>query len=222
MREFLNKNKWTLIITSMIILLPIAAGLILWNHLPEQVPIHWGVNGEVDGWASKPVAVFLLPAVMLAVQWLCVVATTLDPKGKNAASGKMMGLVLWIIPMLNLFLHVMVYLAAFERGVNAAVVLPLIFGVMFVAIGNYLPKCQQSYTMGIKLPWTLNDEENWNATHRVAGRLWVAGGLLCMPCALLPATAAFIAMMVVLVVMCAVPTVYSYRFYKTHQHKEDD
>ena len=51
-------------------------------------------------------------------------------------------------------------------------------GVLFMIIGNYLPKCKQNYTMGIKLPWTLDDEENWNRTHRFAGFLWVAGGVV--------------------------------------------
>ena len=218
MRDFLNKNKWTLAVTSVIILLPMAVGLLLWDKLPEKVPYHWGVNGEVDGWASKTQAVFLMPSFMLAMQWFCALMTGLDPKAKNVTASKMMGIVLWIIPVLNLFLHVMVWLAAFGREVNMAVIMPLFMGVLFVVLGNYLPKCRQSYTLGIKLPWTLNDEENWNATHRLAGKLWVAGGLLTMVCAVLPGVWAFIVMMSVLVVMCAIPTVYSYRYYKTHKN----
>lgn len=217
MREYMKKNKWLFVVTSVIIVLPILVGVLLWDKLPEQVPYHWGVNGEVDGWASKPTAVFLLPVIMLAVQWFCVLMTGLDPKGKDVAKTKMMGIVLWIIPVLNLFLHVMVWLAALGREVNMAVVMPLFMGALFVIIGNYLPKCKQSYTLGIKLPWTLHDEENWNATHRMAGKLWVGGGVAVMLCTLLPAVAAFITMMVILVIMCAVPTVYSYRLYKKKQ-----
>lgn len=219
MREFLNKNKWTLVVTSLIILLPIAVGVLLWDKLPEQVPYHWGINGEVDGWATKTQAVFLMPLMMLGIQWLCTILSRLDPKRKNH-NDKMMWLVLWIIPVLNLFLHVMVWLAAFGREINMAVMMPLFMGALFVVIGNYLPKCRQSYTMGIKLPWTLDNEENWNATHRLAGKLWVAGGLLTMPCALLPGVWAFVVMMSILVVMCAVPTVYSYHYYKNHKKDE--
>lgn len=219
MRDFLNKHKWTLVITSVIILLPIVVGLFLWDKLPEQVPFHWGVNGEVDGWATKTQAVFLMPLMMLGIQWLCSILTQFDPKGKNH-NNKMMGLVLWIIPVLNLFLHVMVWLQAFGRDINMAVIMPLFMGALFVVIGNYLPKCRQSYTVGIKLPWTLDNEENWNKTHRLAGKLWVAGGLLCMPCALLSGVWSFIVMMSILVVMCAIPTVYSYRFYKKNKKEE--
>ncbi|MBR5523784.1 MAG: SdpI family protein, partial [Clostridia bacterium] len=142
--------------------------------------------------------------------------TRLDPKHKDK-SPKLMGLVLWIIPVMNLLLNVIVYLAALDREVNIEVVIPLFFGALFVVIGNYLPKCEPSYTIGIKLPWTLEDEQNWNATHRLAGWLWVAGGLLIMPCTLLPPVAAFAVMMGILLVMLIIPTVYSYQYYKKHK-----
>ena len=219
MREFLNKHKWTLIVTSLIILLPILVGVLLWDDLPEKVPFHWGINGEVDRHASKAEAVFIMPVIMVVLQWLCTLLSQLDPKGKNH-NNTMMALVLWIIPVLNLFLHVMVWLAAFGREINMAAIMPLVIGALFVIIGNYLPKCRQSYTVGIKLPWTLDDEENWNKTHRLAGKLWVAGGLLCMPCALRSGVWSFIVMMSILVVMCAVPTVYSYQLYKKHNKEE--
>lgn len=220
MREYVKKNKWLLIVTSVVILLPILGGLLLWDKLPEKVPYHWGVNGEVDGWASRPVAVFLLPAFMLAMQWFCVLMTGLDPKVKDVTTTKMMGLVLWIIPVLNLFLHVTVYLAALGREVDMAAVMPLFMGTLFVVIGNYLPKCKHSYTMGIKVPWALSDEENWNATHRFGGKVWVAGGLLMMLCALLPGMTAFCVMMGITLMMCIIPTVYSYRYHKKHKKDE--
>ncbi|MBQ9941763.1 MAG: DUF1648 domain-containing protein, partial [Christensenellaceae bacterium] len=79
----IRKNLKILIITSVIILLPILAGLILWNQLPGEVPIHWNASGEVDGWASKPVAVFVMPAILLVFQWLCTLVTGADPKKAN-------------------------------------------------------------------------------------------------------------------------------------------
>ena len=219
MRDFLKKNKWTLVVTSLIILLPVAVGLLLWDKLPEQVPFHWGINGEVDGWATKTQAVFLLPLLMLGIQWLCSFVTQFDPKGKNH-DGKMMGLVLWIIPVLNLFLHVMVWLQALGREVNMAVVMPLFMGALFVIIGNYLPKCRQSYTVGIKLPWTLDDEENWNKTHRLAGKLWVAGGLLLVLCSFFSRhPVALYGSIAVILLMVTIPTVYSYLYYKQHSEE---
>ena len=216
MREYWNKNKWMMLITSVVILLPILGGILLWDKLPEQVPFHWNIQGQVDNWVSRPVAVFVMPFALLGFQWLCFFLSHMDPKQKDVPN-KMMGLVLWIIPVMNLLLNVMVYLTALDRDVSIEVVIPLFFGALFVVIGNYLPKCKQSYTMGIKLPWTLDDEANWNATHRLAGWLWVAGGLLIMPCTLLPPVSAFAVMMGILLVMLIIPTVYSYQYYKKHK-----
>ena len=84
---------------------------------------------------------------------------------------------------------------------------------LFVAIGNYLPKCKQNYTMGIKLPWTLADENNWNRTHRFAGPIWVVCGLVIMLCGLIGGAFLWV-MVAAFVVMIAAPTVYSYLLFK--------
>lgn len=219
MREYWNKNKIMMLITSLVILLPILGGILLWDKLPDQIPFHWNIKGQVDNWVTRPVAVFVMPLVLLGVQWLCFFASGWDPKQKNIHH-KMLGLVLWIIPVLNILLHLVVYLSALDRRVDISVVIPLFFGALFVIIGNFMPKCKQSYTLGIKLPWTLNDEQNWNATHRLAGKLWVAGGLLSMLTCLLPPVVAFATMMGILLAMCLIPTVYSYRYYKKHKTEE--
>ncbi len=219
MREYWNKHKKMMLITSLVILLPILGGVLLWDKLPDQIPFHWNIQGQVDNWVTRPVAVFVMPFVLLGFQWLCFFASGWDPKHRNI-NQKVLGLVLWIIPVMNILLNVMVYLSALDRRVDISVVIPLFFGALFVVIGNYIPKCKQSYTLGIKLPWTLNDEQNWNATHRLAGKLWVFGGLLTMLTALLPPVAAFATMMGILLVMVAVPTVYSYRYYKKHKTEE--
>ena len=179
----IKKNLPKLIITSIITLIPIIIGIILWDKMPEQVPVHWNINGEVDGFATKTQAVFIMPLVLVAVHWICVLGTNLDPKKQNI-SDKVFTLVLWIIPVLSLLCNSFVYATALGHNVNVEVIMPLFMGALFVIIGNYLPKCKQSYTMGIKLPWTLDDEENWNKTHRLAGFLWVVGGVVIMASAI--------------------------------------
>ena len=216
MREYIRNNKWTLLITSGVILLPVLGGILLWDRLPQQLPTHWGANGEVDGWTSKTFAVLGIPALMLVLQYVCFFASAFDPKRRNIR-GKMLGLALWIIPVLNLFLHVMIYLTALERDIQITVMMPLFMGALWVIVGNYLPKCQQSYTLGIKLPWTLADEETWNVNHRMAGKLWVAGGLATMLCALLPTGVAIFVLLGILLSMVLIPTVYAYRFYRKKQ-----
>ena len=174
------KKHWkTLLITSIITLLPIVVGLFLWNKLPEKMPTHWNAEGVVDGWSSKPFAIFGLPGIMLAAQWLCALGTGADPKKANHPE-KVLHLVLWIIPVLNNVLLAITYAVALGKQVRIDVILPVLIGLIFTIIGNYMPKCKQNYTIGIKIPWTLNSEENWNKTHRFAGILWVICGIVIM------------------------------------------
>ena len=91
----IKKNKKLLILTSIVTLIPVVIGLLLWNRLPEQIPSHWDINGNIDGWSSKTFAVFGLPLIMLAAQWLCCLGTGADPKKANH-SDKVVHLVLWI------------------------------------------------------------------------------------------------------------------------------
>ena len=202
----IKKNWKMLVVTSIIILLPILAGLILWDQLPEQMPIHWDANGEVDGWSSKPFAIFGLPAIMLAAQWLCLLGTAADPKKANHA-GKVVQLVLWIIPLLSVVLHTVTYAAALGKDVRMEMIMPVVIGLILTIVGNYLPKCKQNYTIGIKIPWTLNNEENWNKTHRFAGWLWMICGVVIMLTGFLGGVWIFFG---VALLMVLAPLVYSY------------
>ena len=206
----IKKNLKTLIITSIIILLPILAGVILWDKLPEQIPTHWNANGEVDDWSSKAFAVFGLPCIMLALQWLCALGTAADPKKANHPQ-KILHLVLWIIPVISVFLFALTYVAAFGKEVRMELVMPLLVGLVLTIVGNYLPKCKQNYTIGIKIPWTLNSEENWNRTHRFAGRLWVVCGLALM---LTGFFGGFWVFLPIVLVMVAAPMIYSYSLHR--------
>ena len=202
----IKKNLKTLIITSVVILLPILAGLILWNQLPDPMPTHWNAAGDVDGWSSKPFAIFGLPAILLAAQWLCVLGTAADPK-KNNHPEKILHLVLWIIPVLSVVMHTFVYLIALGYGVRMEVVMPILIGLIFTIIGNYLPKCKQNYTIGIKIPWTLNNEENWNKTHRFARWAWTFGGIAIMLTGFLGSFWIFLS---IALLMVLAPVIYSY------------
>ena len=207
--KLIKKYMRTLVISSLLLLIPVIAGLLLWNQLPDPVPFHWNIKGEVDGWARKPFAVFALPALMLAMQWVCLFACTADPKYENY-NPKMIKMALWVCPGIGLILSTMVYSAALGYEIPIEVIMPLLMGAMFMVIGNWLPKCQQTYTMGIKLPWTLASEENWNATHRFGGKVWFFGGIAAMLSALF---GNFWILLGILILMCILPTVYSYRYF---------
>ena len=213
-----KQYKKTLILTSLVLLIPVIVGLMLWNQLPDPMPSHWDIHGNVDNWSSKAFMVFGLPALMLALQWVCLLACTADPKYQNYNS-KMLKLALWICPAIGLVLCCMVYPQALGHSVPVETIMPLLVGVLFIVVGNWLPKCQQTYTMGIKLPWTFASEENWNATHRFGGKVWVIGGIVTMLTAI---WGNFWVLMIILAAMVILPTVYSYLYYRNHEKENKD
>lgn len=179
--------------------------------MPETIATHFGADNTPNGWSSKAFAVFGLPLIILALHWFCMLATSADPKSKNI-SPKSMNLVLWICPATSVAVNSLVYVYTVNNELRIGFIMLLFMGVLFMILGNYLPKCKQNYTFGIKFSWTLNDEENWNKTHCLAGKIWVIGG------AVICATAIFenpILFTCILVVMIAVPYVYSYKIFKS-------
>lgn len=214
----MTRNKWKIAISVVVILLPILFGLAIWNQLPEQMPTHWNMAGEVDGWSSKAFAVFGLPGILLAVHLLCVILTAADPKNKDQ-SHKVMGMILWLCPIISLVVQGMIYGAALGLEMNIHIQVSVLMGCMFVLIGNYLPKTKQNYTIGIKVMWALNSEENWNRTHRFAGRLWVAAGIVMFATILLPDGWLWPVVLVGILVPAFAPMIYSYWIYRQEQKR---
>lgn len=209
----IQKNKKLLIITSLLTLLPIPVGLLLWNRFPALITTHWGFDGQADGWSSIPFTVFGIPLIMLVVHWICILATMLDP-GNKGRNRKMLTIVLWIVPLLSNVCSGIIY--ALSLGLEFPVHSWMMagMGLLFAAIGNYLPKTKMNSTMGIKVPWAYTSEENWNATHRFAGKIWVAGGILMALSAFLPEALSVTVMFVIILVLVVVPVVYSWRYWK--------
>lgn len=206
----IKKNLKMLLVTSLTVLLPIVAGLILWERLPERIPSHWNLNGEIDGHVSKAFAVFAMPSIMLLIHWFTALLTLSDPKKQNH-SEKILHLIFWIVPVLNVALSAFMYSAAMGTAVRMELFVSVFLGLLFLIIGNYLPKCRQNYTVGLKLPWTLHSEENWNRTHRLAGWIWVIGGFAIIVSGFFGTIAVTLAAPIA---MAIVPTVYSYLLYR--------
>ena len=215
--NYWKEHKRSILLSMVVTLLPILAGLALWNRLPEQIPIHFGPSGEADSWSSKAYAVFFMPLVMVAIQIFCIFMTNWDPKKKNIHR-KNFGVVIWTIPVISLLVAVVTYGTAMGVPIDVNFLMMLVMGVVFFLIGNYLPKCKQNYTMGIKLPWTLHDEANWDYTHRLAGKVWSVGGCAIILTSFL--RNAYVLLAIVLV-MVLVPTVASYRYYKANKTEEE-
>ena len=204
----LKANRKTLIIASIVTVLPVLIGIICWDRLPDVMVTHIGLNNEANGFSSKAFAVFGLPAILLAVLWLMAFVTSYDPKRQNI-SPKVFSLGLWIAPVLSVFAAATMYPVNLGYELDIAFVSELLLGLLFVIIGNYLPKARQNYTIGIKIPWTLANEENWNRTHRLAGYLWmICGVLMIIVCLTRFVPAQWL--VGIILIMVLVPCVYSF------------
>ena len=207
------KNKKLLVITSLLILLPIPVGLLLWDQFPETMAIHFGFTGQADGFASVPFAVFVLPLCLLLGHWVCIFFTALD-KGNKNRNQKLQTIVLWVIPLIGNLSCLGMYAFSLGWKFSAVAWTMIPMGLLFAVIGNYLPKPRMNSPMGIKVWWAYTSEENWNATHRFAGKVWVIGGIVVALCALLPHSAAVTIMMISFLVLVILPIGFSYRFYQ--------
>lgn len=212
----IKNHKWKAIISSVVILLPMLFGLVFWNRLPATMVSHWGADGVADGTASKGFMVFGVPLIFLAIQWFMLWIMTVVDKD-NTQNNKIMGVCFGILPVMSLVVHVFIYSVALEKEWNLVALVPVVIGAMFMLIGNYLPKTTRNRTMGIKMHWTMGNEENWNKTHRLGGKLWFWCGLVILFTALLPIKITVAVLIVTIVVAVVVPTVYSYTIYKKHK-----
>lgn len=213
----MKKYKKMIIITTLVTLLPILLGIILWEKLPDSIATHWGADGQANGWSNKAFAVFGMPCILAAIHLFSVCVTLNDPKRKNIHK-KPLALVFWIVPVVSLVTSGFTYMAALGSDIDIRLIVSIMMGILFIILGNYMPKLQQNYTVGIKLPWTLNSIENWNRTHRFGGKLFIAGGVLTAVSGILSpllVETSWIVIVLTITIACAVvPMGYSFWLFK--------
>lgn len=191
-----------------------------WKSIPETVPMHYNIRGEVDRYGSRNELVLLvgvLTVVSIGTYLLLRNVHRFDPKkkftGKNR--GTMDNLAIGVSIFLAGMNAMMIYYCS-HPGVEIKTNLVLAaVGLLFAFIGNYMHSLKPNYFAGIRLPWTLENEDNWKQTHALAGKLWFAGGLLLAVIALASGpTATFIALFVILAVIVLIPAIFSYRLFR--------
>ena len=204
------KNNKGLILSIAVCLLPFVISAVYYDQLPEQIAIHFSAGNVPDRYASKLFASFGLPAIMLAVHLYTRFRLESDPR-KEGYSAVMKLLSGWLVPVLSVVMQVSLISFALGGSFDMNFYISLLVGFLFILMGNYLPKCRRNYTMGIKLPWTLSSDDNWNRTHRISGYLYILGGLILLVNAFLNIPAAILCVIGVLVVS---PVVYSYALFR--------
>lgn len=210
-----NKNMRTFWITTILCLVPIGIGLVLYDQLPDQIATHFNFEGEADGYMSKVLTIFGLPLFMAVINGATHFTLSTDPKNNEGQNTFMYNFGKWTCPILSMTLMPILYYMALGNSFNVRFFVMLLIGILFIVIGNYLPKCKQNYTIGIKLPWTLHSEQNWNLTHRFSGFVWVLGGILIIILNCISNVQVYtIGFFGILIVLTVVPFVYSYILYR--------
>lgn len=185
-------------------LLPALIGLVLWSTNPQTV---------------FPLAVLFTPVLLALSLALCLHLTEKLEKDREK-NKKINSVVIWIIPVLSNVTFWISYAVAVQRmEVPVLRILSWLFAAMYLVLGNYMPKCRPNSTVGIRVRWTASSDENWNATHRLAGPCYMACGFLMIPTSFLPEKAASVCLIVLLVLGNAIPMIYSYRFYRKQKRQ---
>lgn len=185
-------------------------------YLPDRVPIHWNIHGEVDGYGQKQWAVFLTPAIMVALLGLFRVLPWLSPKPFTLDTFRDTYEFAVALTMgLTAYIHVLTLWSAWARPVDSGRALVAGICLFFAALGNVLGKVRRNFFIGVRTPWTLANERVWIDTHRLAARLFVAAGLIgFLLCLMFGGPAAFITTAALILCAALAPAVYSLIRYK--------
>jgi len=217
MKKFTTSDASALVVW----LIPIAYLLFTMHLLPASVPMHYDLNGKADRYGDKSEFLFfqiMVQGVALFAYLLLKFLPAIDPKrqvkyGESTFQKLGLGLILFLSA-----LNIEIIFGALHHGFNAVKVILPIVGLLLAFIGNIMNSIKPNYFAGIRTPWTLESEDTWRATHRLAGKIWFAGGILLTMLMLLvsPAVAKIVFTSTV-AIMVIIPVVYSYVYFKKHQ-----
>lgn len=197
------------------VLLPFIYLTYLWNSLPEKVPIHWNYKGEIDDWGTKYSLIgvaFLLPVLTYV---LMLLIPKIDPKKRIELMGGKYYQIKFVLVVFMSILSLFIIHSSKSQTLSSPILVFVLIGLLFMALGNYFKVIKQNYFLGIKTPWTLESEEVWKLTHILAGKLWIIGGLLIVIFSLvIPENINFYFFITITAIISIVPIVYSYLIFK--------
>jgi uncharacterized membrane protein len=214
-----KNNIVRLIIASIICLLPICLSVMMYNDLPERLVMQWNIEGNPNWDAPKAVLAFGVPLFLMVLNIAVNILVYNLPNRKNVSTAMQLFLN-WFIPVLSLIFVPLALLINLGAELPIKMIAFIFIGLVFIFIGNYLPKNRQNVIAGIRISWTLNNTENWNKTHRLAGVLWIIGGILFIVLAFLPLeniAGLIIIFTILLLIMIIVPILYSYFLHRREE-----
>jgi len=199
----------------LIVALPVIYLGYVWNTLPEQVPLHWNLNGEIDRFGSKNELLIISILLPLFIYLTFLLIPIIDPKKNIHKMGKKYNnLKIFIILFTSALVIFLIYYAK-NQIIESFNYIILLIGFLFVILGNYLKTIKANYFIGIKTPWTLEDEDVWKRTHKLGGILWFFGGIIIIILSLILEKQLNLRFFIAItVIISIVPIIYSYVIYK--------
>ncbi|QSZ28018.1 SdpI family protein [Aceticella autotrophica] len=205
------KKDWWLI--GIIILIWIFT-FAVFHRLPDKIPMHWNISGQVDSFGCKR-DIFVLPSIITIIYFAMLCTPKIDPKKVNYM--KFIGAYRLIRAVLVIIFSALYFSATFfALGYNIDMnrIGSLIIPVILIAFGSVMGRLRYNYFVGIRTPWTLSDEEVWDKTHQMGGKLWLITGIIALFASFFNATWAAVLMFVLLIIAIIVPVLYSYIIFK--------
>ncbi len=173
-----KKSKILFLSSSILCLIPILFSIVVYDQIPDMLPNRWEYGVGVTEYKSKFQMAILLPLIMMCIDFFIKVYMLFDPKKVYFKNPGMIKLYTFLIPTINIFIATVIVLPALGYNVPILTLRTLLVGLVLILVGNYLPKTKQNYMMGIRTPWTLNNEDNWYRTHRVSGYIFTIAGFI--------------------------------------------
>jgi uncharacterized membrane protein len=220
----MNSKTIKEILIAVLAIAPVAYLAMLWGQLPETVPVHFDINGQPDRYGSRRTLIWLSVGMPLFLYGLMWILPKIDPKKKLELMGEKYTDIRLILSAFFAILLIIIIRSAQANSIFSGSELSIVIGGLFIVLGNYLKTIRPNYMLGIRTPWTLEDERVWKDTHRLGGYVFMAGGILvCLAGLLLSAKVSFIAMMIVVGTTTLIPLVYSYiRFQELKKQSQDN
>ena len=212
-----NKNELLLILLS---LLPFVYIAILWRNLPESLPMHWNINGEIDRWGSRR-EILLIPLLTSVLSYfLLMIIPRIDPKRQLHKMGNKYQKLRWIMAVFMTALALVIIHSISQQELKPTLLFSVL-GLFFAAFGNYFKTIRHNYFIGIRTPWTLENETVWQKTHELGGWLWFFGGLGIVLLSILMDSKLLLWFFIgILCLMVFVPVIYSYLLYRRENRLE--
>jgi uncharacterized membrane protein len=206
------KTRWLGLLFA---LLALGFSAYVFNDLPDQIPTHFNIEGEPDDWTSRAFAAFMMPVFAALMTLLFHLFPRISPRRQNLDR---FNETYWLIANVVVFfmcaLHVLVLGRALGWPVDITSATLLGVGIMFMILGNVLPRTRSNWWMGIRTPWTMESESVWRATHRLAGRTFMIGGAITVVASLLPVHLRPWVAMGALGIAGFIPVIYSYLYWR--------